>query len=111
MCLPLTMCLCVFREAGAESVGIGEGFLSDSCSPTPSLNQTPREGFVREVDGESGAWVPVRNRDPRWLARVSVCLVYRKFLFSSEGCCILNTGAGVCVDKGGEGLERRGSLV
>lgn len=111
MCLPLTMCLCVFREAGAESVGIGEGFLSDSRSPTPSLNQTPREGFVREVDGESGAWVPVRNRDPRWLARVSVCLVYRKFLFSSEGCCILNTGAGVCVDKGGEGLERRGSLV
>lgn len=58
LCLPLTMCLCVFREAGAESVGIGEGFLSDSRSPTPSLNQTPREGFVREVDGESGAWVP-----------------------------------------------------
>lgn len=28
---------------------------------------------------------------------MSVCLVYRKFLFSSEGCCILNTGAGVCV--------------
>lgn len=53
----------------------------------------------------------VRNRDPQWLARVSVCLVYKKFLFSSEGCCMLNTGAGVCVDKGGEGLERRGSLV
>lgn len=38
-------------------MGIGEDFLSDSRSPTRSLNQTPREGFVREADGESGAWV------------------------------------------------------
>lgn len=59
LCLPLTVCLCVFREARAESVGIGEGFVSDSRSPTPSLNQTPREGFVRGADEESGAWVPV----------------------------------------------------
>lgn len=38
LCLPLTVCLCVFREAGTESVGIGEGFLGDSRSPPP----TPR---------------------------------------------------------------------
>lgn len=60
LCLPLTVCLCVFREAGAESVGIGEGFLGDSRSPTPSLNQTPREGFVREADGR------VRRLGPGW---------------------------------------------
>lgn len=65
LCLPLTVCLCVFREAGAESVGIGEGFLGDSCSPTPILNQTPREGFVREADEESDAWVPGGDKDPR----------------------------------------------
>lgn len=61
--------------------------------------------------GESGAWVPDGDKDPRWLVIVSVCLVYRKFLFSSEGCCILSTGAGVCVDKGGKGQEVRYSLV
>lgn len=94
LCLPLTMCLCVFREAGAESVGIGDGFLGDSHSSTPNLNQTPREVFVREADRESDVRVPGGNKDPRWLARECVCLVYRKFLSSSEGCCILSSGAG-----------------
>lgn len=65
LCLCLTVCLYVFREAEAESVGIGEGFLGDSRSPTPSLNQTPREGFVREAYGESGAWVPGEGQRSR----------------------------------------------
>lgn len=67
LCLPLTVCLCVFREAGTESVGIGEGFLGDSRSPpphAPSLNQTPREGFVREADGVCGG--EVRRLGPGW---------------------------------------------
>lgn len=109
LCLPLTVCLCVFREARAESVGIGEGFVGDSRSPTPSLNQTPREGFVRGADEESGARVPV---NPRWLARVNVYLVHRKFLFSSEGCCTLSTGVGGCGQRwkgaGGTGLSALG---
>lgn len=46
-------------------MGIGEGFLGDSQPPTSSLNQTPREGFVKEVGGESGAWVRARV-PPRW---------------------------------------------
>ena len=74
------VCLCVFREAGAESVGIGKGFLGDSRSPTPSLNQTPREGFVQEADGKSGAWVPGGDKDPRWLARVCVFSVQEVFV-------------------------------
>lgn len=89
------MCLCVFREAGAESVGIGEGFLGDSRSPTSSLNQTPREGFVT-----GGGWA-VRRLGPEWGQGSEVvgqgeCLVYRKFLSSSEGCRIPRTGVGVC---------------
>lgn len=64
LCLPLTVCLCVFREAGAESVGIGEGFLGDSRSPTPSLNQTLREGFVRKVGSQApGSRLGTRIRD------------------------------------------------
>lgn len=60
LCLSLTVCLCEFREAGAESVGTGEeGFLGDSRSATPSLNQTLREGFV-------GGGVGVRLLRPRW---------------------------------------------
>lgn len=46
-------------------MGIGEGFQGDSRSPTSSLNQTPREGFVGEADGESGVWVPGGDKDPR----------------------------------------------
>lgn len=42
------------------------------------------------VGGQSGAWVPGGDRDRRLLARVRVCLVNRKFLFSGEGCCILS---------------------
>lgn len=72
LCLPLTVCLCMFREAGAESVGIGEGFLGDSRSSTPNLNQTPREVFVREADREtSGSRVGTRIHGG-W--RESVCV-------------------------------------
>lgn len=85
-------------------MGIGEGFLSDSRSPTPSLNQTPREGFVLEADGESGAWVPSGDKDPRWLARVSVCLVYRKFCPQMRA-AVFRVPAWGFVDRGGKGLE------
>ena len=61
-------------------MGIGKGFLGDSRSPTPSLNQTPREGFVQEADGKSGAWVPGGDKDPRWLARVCVFSVQEVFV-------------------------------
>lgn len=59
LCLPLTVCLCELREAGAESVGTGDGFRSDSLSPTPSLIQTLRKAlFV-------GRW-EVRRLCPWW---------------------------------------------
>lgn len=100
LCLPLTVCLCVFREAGAESVGRGEGFLGDSRSPTPNLNQSAREGFVRGASEESSACVPGADKDPRWLARMSVCLVYRKFCFQVRALYSWVPAWGF-VDKGG----------
>lgn len=51
LCLPLTVCLCELREAGAESVGTGDGFRSDSLSPTPSLIQTLRKALFVERMG------------------------------------------------------------
>lgn len=70
LCLPLTVCLCELREAGAESVGTGDGFRSDSLSPTPSLIQTLRKAlFV----GRMGSQAPVSlvgDTDSWWLARL-----------------------------------------
>lgn len=56
LCLLLTVCLCELREAGAESVGTGDGFLSDSLSPTPSLIQTLRKAlFVGRMGSQAPA--------------------------------------------------------
>lgn len=89
LCLPLTVCLCEPREAGAESVGTGDGFRRDSlpCPPPtrPEPDSDPEKGFVRGADGKSGACVPGRGRDGGtgrwwwwwWLARSR--LGYRKF--------------------------------
>lgn len=58
LCLPLTVCLCELREAGAESVGTGDGFRCDTLPPHPKPDSDPEKGFVRGADGKSGACVP-----------------------------------------------------
>lgn len=84
LCLPLTVCLCELREAGAESVGTGDGFLSDSLSPTPSLIQTLRKAlFVGRMGSQAPASL-VGDTDPWWLARL--CLGYRKFCPGALSC-------------------------
>lgn len=60
LCLPLTVCLCEPREAGAESVGTGDGFRRDSLPcpppPAPSLIQTPRKAlFVGRMGSQAPA--------------------------------------------------------
>lgn len=57
LCLPLTVCLCVFREAGTESVGIGEGFLGDSRSPPPPPDpESDPEGGLCTGGGWGAGW-------------------------------------------------------
>lgn len=83
LCLPLTVCLCALGEAGAESVGTGEGFRGDSRSPTRSLNQTSREGFVPGAGGIRAGW-----------PGASVCLACGKFARRGRLCAPGAPGAG-----------------
>lgn len=77
LCLPLTVCLCELREAGAESVGTGDGFLSDSLSPTPSLIQTLRKAlFVGRMGSQAPASLVGTQIRSGWRR---LCLGYRKF--------------------------------
>lgn len=57
-----SVCLSELREAGAESVGTGDGFLSDSLSPTPSLIQTLRKALFVGRMGSQARASPVGTR-------------------------------------------------
>lgn len=113
MRVSVSVCLCVCVRSwrrGLSQWEKGKVFWVTHAAPTPSLNQTPREGFVLEAAGESGVWVPGRGHGSRGVDRSERVFSVQEVFVLKRGSLFRVPVRGL-VDRVGKRLEGPDSVV